>query len=305
MQARVGVQEQARRVGNGTRSSMPAAAQDFLRGQPILVVASVDAEGRRWASLLTGPPGFARALDTRTVEIVARPAPGDPLIDNLRPGAPIGLLAIEFATRRRMRLNGVVEAMSAGSGREPGAALTLRVHAEQVYANCPKYIQAREWTATPGDEDGGGTVAPARTPLRGRLLTADQRRWVERADTFFIATAHPEGGADASHRGGLPGFVRVEGASRLLFPDYAGNMVFNTLGNIVSNPGAGLVFVDFERRATLQLTGRAEVIWDPEGAPALVGAERVVAFEIEEVVETADVALPGSRFVEYSPFNPS
>ena len=97
----------------------------------------------------------------------------------------------------------------------------------------------------------------------------------------------------------------MEGPGRLLFPDYAGNMMFNTLGNIAADPRAGLLVVDFERRATLQLTGRAEVIWDPEQTAKLVGAQRVVAFEIEEAIETADVALPSSRFVEYSPFNPS
>jgi hypothetical protein len=304
VQARAGVQELARRIGNSIGPSIPAAAQEFLRGQPLLVVASLDADGRVWASLLAGPPGFAQALDERTVLITARPAAGDPLGDNLRTGAPIGLLAIEFATRKRMRLNGVAEVLSPGTGGRPGAGLPFRVHAHQVYSNCPRYIQAREWTAIP---DGRASDEPGASPTlsRGRALTADQQRWIERADTFFIATAHPEGGADASHRGGLPGFVRIQDDGRLVFPDYAGNTMFNTLGNIVANPSSGLLFVDFETGATLQLTGRADVIWDADRTAEFAGAERVVAFDVDEAIEIAGAYPLRSRFVGYSPSNPA
>jgi uncharacterized protein len=305
VQARAGVQEAARRIGNGIRSSIPAAAQEFLRGQPMLVIASLDADGQVWASLLTGPPGFIRALDERTVLIEARLAEGDPLGDNLRTGAQIGLLAIEPATRRRMRLNGVAEGVPAGTDGSTGACLALRVHAQQVYSNCPKYIQAREWTTVPGGMAGGGDPNSNPTVSRSRALATDQQRWIERADTFFIASAHPGGGADASHRGGQPGFVRVVDDRRLLFPDFAGNTMFNTLGNIVANPRAGLLFVDFEDGTTLQLTGRAELIWDAALTATFAGAERVVAFDVHEVIDVAGAHRLRSRFVGYSPFNPA
>jgi predicted pyridoxine 5'-phosphate oxidase superfamily flavin-nucleotide-binding protein len=305
VQTRAGVQEMARRIGNGIRRSIPAAAQDFLRGQPMLVVASRDAEGRVWASLLAGPPGFARALDEQTVSIAARPAVGDPLGDNLRPGAQIGLLVIELATRRRMRLNGVIEALSAGGDARTGVGLALRLHARQVYANCHKYIQAREWTVVPDDSASGDSPGPRPTVSRRPALTGDQRRWIERADTFFIASAHPESGADASHRGGLPGFVRVEDERRLLLPDYAGNTMFNTLGNIAAYPSAGLLFVDFESGTALQLTGRAEVIWDVGLTATFAGAERVVAFDVDEAIEIAGAYRLRGRFLGFSPFNPA
>ncbi len=121
-------------------------------------------------------------------------------------------------------------------------------------------------------------VAPSAAPARARRapgLAEAQRAWIRRADTFFIATSHPEAGADASHRGGMPGFVRVEG-DRLVWPDYAGNAMFNTLGNIALHPRAGLVFPDFEAGATLQLTGRAAVDWDRDRAGSFPGAERLV-----------------------------
>jgi uncharacterized protein len=304
VQARAGVEGMARRIGNSIRRSIPAAAQEFLSGQPMLVVASLDADGRVWASLLAGPQGFARALDEQTVSIEARPAAGDPLGDNLRTGAQIGLLAIEPATRRRMRLNGVIAAPSAGTDGEPGAGLALRLQTRQVYSNCHKYIQAREWTAPPGS-NAGDDLGARPVIVRRCAVTLDQQRWIEHADTFFIASVHPEGGADASHRGGLPGFVRIQDERRLLFPDYAGNTMFNTLGNIVANPSTGLLFVDFESGTTLQLTGRAEVIWDAGLTATFAGAERVVAFDVDEVVEMADAYSLRSRFLGYSPFNPA
>ena len=160
--------------------------------------------------------------------------------DGLRSGSAVGLLAIEPATRHRVRMNGVVESRD-----ETG--FTLRT--EQVYSNCPKYIQARDLTAaepSTSPEDG-------RQVTRAAALSPGQVDLIATADTFVIATAHPTGGADASHRGGLPGFVRVDDPQTLSFPDYAGNMMFQTLGNLAVDARAGLLFLDFVRGTTLQL----------------------------------------------------
>ena len=124
--------------------------------------------------------------------------------------------------------------------------------------------------------------APAPGPgVRGAVLSPAQQERIAAADTFFIASAHPTRGADASHRGGGPGFVHVLGPDRLRFPDYPGNNMFNTLGNLRVDPRAGLVFPDFAGGGTLQLTGRATVRWD-EGAPAAA-----VDFDVDEVLEIA------------------
>jgi predicted pyridoxine 5'-phosphate oxidase superfamily flavin-nucleotide-binding protein len=152
---------------------------------------------------------------------------------------------------------------------------------EQVYGNCPKYIQARR--PAPAE----APASAARPPQRFRRLTDRHRRWIAGADTFFIASFHPEGGADASHRGGSPGFVRTLSDRTLVFPDYPGNNMFNTLGNITACPLAGLLFVDFERGDLLQLTGRASLVWDQETVAGHPGAQdAVVAFEVDEAVET-------------------
>ena len=241
----------------------------------MIVVGCVGADGRVWASLLAGESGFVRALDERTVRVAAAPFPGDPLVEALQgAGTEVGVLAIDLATRRRLRLNGEAE-------RRPDG---IYGRTQQVYANCPKYIQAREPVtggAEPGSQDG--------YTLRSRGLTDEQRRLLSNADTFFIASAHPEGGADTSHRGGNPGFVRLLDKSTLEFPDYSGNTMFNTLGNIASNPSAGLLFLDFEGGGTLQLTGDARIVWDAGRAARFAGAERVVEFRVQEAVETRGV----------------
>lgn len=288
VQARAGVRAGADRAGRMLRPGMPPAARAFLRGQFMVVLGAVDPPGRVWASLLTGSPGFVRALDDRGVQIEAEPAPDDPACDALAVESPVGLLAIDFAARRRMRVNGRVE------DRPPGA---FRIRTEQVFSNCQKYIQARVPAGTPLRAGGGGAAR------RSETLLEEHRRWIERADTFFIATYCREGGADVSHRGGNPGFVRVLDERRLLWPDYAGNLLFQTLGNLALDPRAGLLFPDFERGRSLQLTGRARVLWDQALLTSLPGAERAVEFAVDRIVEHPG-AGPRWRFLGFSPFNP-
>jgi predicted pyridoxine 5'-phosphate oxidase superfamily flavin-nucleotide-binding protein len=268
VQAQAGVQIEASRISKMLRPTIPPIAQTFLRNQQMVIASTIDAAGNVWASLLTGELGFLAVPDEQTVEINATPAPGDPLAENIHDGASIGLIAVEFATRRRIRINGHIE-----MGQE-----SIIVHTDQVFSNCHKYIHAEH-------EPFQQRTAQAR---RTSQLTEGQQRWIASADTFFIASYHVDGGADASHRGGPSGFVRVEDATRLLFPDYSGNRMFQTLGNLSVNPRAGLLFLDFERGDTLQLTGRAHIHWDEEHRAAFAGAERVIEYSIDEVVEIGE-----------------
>ncbi|MGH7206917.1 MAG: pyridoxamine 5'-phosphate oxidase family protein [Nitrospiraceae bacterium] len=289
-QGRAGVQESARRLGRTIRSSIPLAAQDFLGSQRMAVVGTVDADRRVWASLLTGPAGFMQAVDERTVRIDTFPVPGDSLVENIRARPEVGMLVIDLATRRRMRLNGKVSVLHNGS---------MYVEAREVYSNCPKYIQARVISA---DRDQKQQIRAAH---HATSLSPMQQDWIAKADTFFIASVHPEAGADASHRGGHPGFIRIANAETLLWPDYPGNTMFQTLGNILVNPSVGLLFIEFERGDTLQLTGRARVLWDTDRASEFPGAERIIEFHIEQVIEIAGANPFRWRLVERSPFNPA
>ena len=308
MQGQAGVQTEAARISNSIHSTIPLPAQTFLHEQRMIVIGAVDPEDRVWASVLTGEPGFLKTPDEQTVEISATPHPFDPLSQNLHVGGAIGMIAIDFATRRRMRVNGWVK----------GKQGTLVVHTEQVYANCPKYIQARALLSEKTDEHSPNVPhaqqhvpraepraqAPSQV-VRKEALTSEQQAWIGSADTFFIASSNTAGGADASHRGGRPGFVQVEHASRLIFPDYSGNRMFQTLGNISAEPHAGLLFLDFERGDSLQLTGEAQIIWDGERVAAVAGAERLVVFTVEEVLEVKGACPLHWQLIAYSPFLPA
>ncbi len=289
VQARAGVREMAAQSERVIKTTIKPMAQEFLRQQPLAFVASVDAQGWVWASVVDGLPGFMEAVDEATIHIGAAPTLSDPLHNNLRVNSDVGLLIMEFATRRRMRVNGRAKLQPDGS---------FHVHAQQVYANCPKYIQARRFELVTSAEQNASDVS------RTDRLTAKQQQWLRHADTFFIATAHPAGGADASHRGGNPGFVTTVDPNTIIWPDYVGNMMFNTLGNIAANPRAGLLFLDFETGSTLQLTGEANIIWDPAQIAKYKGAERLVSFRVEQVLQI-DKNLPLRwEFESYSPFNP-
>ncbi|MFD0304548.1 pyridoxamine 5'-phosphate oxidase family protein [Streptomyces sp. NPDC127119] len=286
------VQRKAQEGGPGWGSPMfgpdiPHGFHPFIRAQQMLVLGAADDTGAVWSTIVTGPPGFAQPVDGRTLDIHALPAPGDPLHHAFDEERAVGVLALHPQTQRRIRANGV--AVRDGDG--------LRMTTGQVFGNCPKYLQNRVITesadATPTGE--------ART---GKELSAVQRRWIEQADTFFIASQTAEHGADASHRGGMPGFVTVAGPRTLRWPDYTGNQFYMTLGNLHLAPASGLLFLDWERGHTLQLTGTGRIDWDPRSAAAYEGALRVVEFEIDTVVQIDNASPLQWELQNYSRFNP-
>lgn len=294
IQARLGLQERLDRQGRRViRTVLTAQHRSFFGMLPYVLVGSVDAQGQPWASMLVGAPGFLSSPDARTLQVDARPLPGDPLAANLSEGAALGLLGIELASRRRNRVNGLVR-----SRRTDG----FTVQVEQTFGNCPQYIQARHASLAPID------------PPEPRAIVAldrfgeEETALIAAADTFFIATAVEEAaagraaGVDVSHRGGRPGFVWIDDARTLTIPDYSGNNHFNSFGNLELNPRAGLLFVDFKTGDLLHLTGTARVIWDGEEIRRHAGAERLLRFQLRQGRRLpASLPLQWSE-PEFSPF---
>jgi predicted pyridoxine 5'-phosphate oxidase superfamily flavin-nucleotide-binding protein len=289
VQTRAGVQHGASKIGRTIEDEIPPAAAHFLAQRYSLYVGSLDACGRPWASELVGPPGFVRVTDPRTVLIEAAPEAGDALMQRIGANPDVGLLAIDFVTRRRFRVNGRAAVSPSG---------TIHVAVAQAYGNCPKYIQRREPTEVSEDISAGANVTES------TRLSAAQRARIESADTFFLATAHPTAGADVSHRGGAPGFVHTLDDRTLVWPDYQGNTMFMSLGNLESHPYAGLLFVEYESGDVLQLTGAARIDWDPVRAVTFRGAERVIELQVETVVDAPGASPLRWRLVERSPANP-
>lgn len=252
-------------AGGAIRSFMPDQHRRFFAQLPFVAVATTDGSGPV-ATLWTGHPGFVTSPDPHTLRIAVTLDPADPASRAFAAGAPLGLLGIELATRRRNRANGAITAVD-----PDGLTVAIR----QSFGNCPSYIHPRDVLPAPAS-------AAVAEPLHG--LDGDAAAAITAADTFFVATAartgEPTGGVDISHRGGPPGFVRIDG-DVLTIPDYRGNRYFNTLGNLVSDPRAALMFVDFAHGDLLHLQGRAEIRWHGPEVSALDGAERLWRFHAE------------------------
>ena len=275
------------------REVLPEQHRSFFAELPFAVLGALDADGQPWATAIAGPPGFITSPTPERLRIGALPAADDPAAAGLAPGAAIGLLGLQPHTRRRNRANGRVAALDADG-------FTLAV--EQSFGNCPKYIHARRV------EHAAQTAAPAPARVQARLdgATADL---IRHADTFFIATAHPDAargehaahGVDVSHRGGRSGFVGVDG-DHLWVPDFAGNQYFNTLGNLLLNPRAGLLFVNFSEGSLVWIAATAQILHDGRAVDAYPGAQRVLQLTVH-ALWTARRRLPlHSQDGEASPF---
>jgi predicted pyridoxine 5'-phosphate oxidase superfamily flavin-nucleotide-binding protein len=288
VQQRSGGRQTAETVGRSILDFVPQPAKEFLQQLPFVVLGAKDEQGEVWATHLVGEPGFARPDGDRRVVIDGGILSGDPLADALREvGRPIGMIGIEPSSRRRIRINGRIQTVD-------GDVLTIST--AEVYANCPKYIQARNFSPNASREPG--------EVQRTSQLDACQRGWVESADTFFIATVHADRGVDCSHRGGMPGFVKAHGGHRISFPDYTGNSMFQTLGNLELDSRAGLVLTDYESGTLVHLTGNARVDWADERRAEFERAERIVDFEVKSVIERPGILPLAGSFVDYSRFNP-
>jgi predicted pyridoxine 5'-phosphate oxidase superfamily flavin-nucleotide-binding protein len=266
------------------RPFMPDQHREFFALLPYVFVATLDADGWPMASVLTGKPGFMQSPDPTTLRIAAPPAPDDPAAPTFIAGAEVGLLGLDFTTRRRNRANGRLVAVDDG----------LAVGIAQSFGNCAQYIQTR----TPSPRAAAGTPVE---PLD--RLDAAACALIKASDTFFVAsrsrTGVDEGGLDMSHRGGKPGFVGVTG-NTLAIPDFRGNRFYNTLGNLLGDPRAGLLFIDFASGDILQLQGRTTIDWHPEGSgPA--GAERLWRVDVTRAWRRRGAFPFAWRFGDYAP----
>jgi predicted pyridoxine 5'-phosphate oxidase superfamily flavin-nucleotide-binding protein len=290
---RLGIADQQEEKGKSyIRPFMPDQHREFFSNLPFLVVGSVDEKGWPWASILFDEPGFISTPDDTHIQIAALPHETDPLSKNIKPDAPLSFLGIEMHTRRRNRVNVSVDSVS-----ENGFATRV----DQSFGNCPQYINHREPTTS--------EHAPSANVTVRKFTTLDMavQQTIEEADFFFVAshvkteTDRKTQGVDVNHRGGVAGFTKVDGNS-LIVPDYRGNFAFNTLGNFVVNPMAGLVFYNRGNRSLIQMVGRVEIIWDDDPLIAhFEGAQRAWRFHLDHGIERMNSVPMIWKLESYSP----
>jgi len=283
VQKRVGVREEVSRwASHAIRPYMPEQHRAFFRQLPFMAVAARDTTGAPWATLLVGTPGFVQSPDSHHLRVRAMPMPGDALESSFFAGAEIGLLGIELETRRRNRVNGKLSDIDARG---------FTVAVDQSFGNCPQYISKRIWHEADIKLD-------ERHISHHTRLDERMKSWIAKADTMFIASGYhgadqeiTSDGMDVSHRGGPAGFVKISSDTGLVLPDYAGNNLFNTVGNLLLDPRVGLLFVDFAHGSMLQISGNADIDWGSSEVAKHPGARRLINIAIDRIVQL-DNALP-------------
>lgn len=280
LQRSVGLSERMAVIGPRVlRDHLIDQHRQFYRQLPFMIAGAVDPAGDVWATAIAGERGFLSSPDPFTLTIAAGRDLSDPVDAGLEHRDAVGLLGIELHTRRRNRLNGVIRRNSVHE---------FAVEVRESFGNCPRYIHLRRFSFVRDP-----AVGVAAHVERLDALDASARAMIETADTLFIASyvdhLNEERRVDVSHRGGRQGFVQVGEDGALTIPDFAGNNFFNTLGNIRSNPKAGLAFVDFANGDMLQLTGEAEVVLDAAEIAAFPGAERLLRIRPRRIVRRLDV----------------
>jgi len=294
VQERAGERDLACRHGAAISSRIVPGALSFLARQRLLALSAAGNDGHLWTSVWYGEPGFAQSADGQRVSILPSlmtASPDDPVLRRLAIGRDLGILAIEFASRRRLRINGTVEAITADE---------IRIFVRESVPNCPKYIQRRQ------PHDASTTPSSRRPSECGRTVDEERRALIERADTAFVGSLHPARGVDASHRGGAPGFIQVVDATTLRVPDYPGNSMFMTLGNYAIDSRASLAALDFERDQVVSFSGSARLHFEVENPQHPTGGTgRYWDFVVREWVQFALPCALRWELLDASPFNPS
>ncbi|KIJ59645.1 hypothetical protein HYDPIDRAFT_140425 [Hydnomerulius pinastri MD-312] len=242
---------------------------------PFIPITTLDEKQRPWSSILAGhdgKPGFATSNHFGELTMHAGVWEGDPFAENVKASNDqpmlIAGIGVEFSTRRRNKFAGYIESIE-----RDGSSLHVRSVVNEALGNCPKYINIREFVPYPNTKP--------RIVHRSLELSATERlpddviSLIHESDTLFLGTVYKASETDRerfpshagmNHRGGKAGFVRVRPSDgrTIVLPDYSGNRLMTSLGNIEATPLAGVTFVSFTTGSILYLTGNAQNIVGPE-----------------------------------------
>ncbi|KAL1610626.1 hypothetical protein SLS60_002296 [Paraconiothyrium brasiliense] len=308
------------RLDNPTSTMLTPQAAFRLQQAPLLAMGTLDAQDRPWTSLWGGNHGFSEMLGggmvgTRTLVDAAH----DPVVQALLGDAEKGVmvpgkekmvagLTIDLMERKRVKIfgrmiAGCVDAVkvevedngekSAGMPDQQDQ-IQLITKIEQSLGNCPKYLNQYD-------------IKPAMvtSPLlsHSETLSEEAKALILKSDMFFLTTSVPED-MDTNHRGGPAGFVRVLSDTEIVYPEYSGNRLYQSLGNLLVNPKIGITFPDYETGDVLYITGTTVVLAGDDATAILPGSNLAVKIRIGEArVVKQGLPLRGTRKTP-SPYNP-
>lgn len=272
---------------------------------PTIALGAIDDDGRVWCSIWGGDVPIAQQVARGVIGIRAQvDASHDPVVQALYPGTPDGEvvrnekmvsgLSIHLEERDRVKLFGRMVAGSldidepvSGTEQAPGGTpagrtgnAQLVLHITQSLGNCPKYLNKKIIKSY--------AASQPRLLLDSPILSAEAIDHVHSADIFFVASRGPED-MDCNHRGGTPGFIRVQPPSAdasgqqssvLVWPEYSGNNLYQTLGNLTYTPEAGICIPDFVTGTVLYLTGTTEILIGAAAAEVLTKTKLAVRFTV-------------------------
>ncbi|KAL8738296.1 MAG: hypothetical protein Q9181_000885 [Wetmoreana brouardii] len=298
---------------------MPYAAR-LLLNAPLLALGTLDNTGRPWTTLLGGEVGFVRPLGQSNIGVRTSVDPtydpvintllgskhGDGLEDSTSKNHLVSGLGIDLATRSRVKLAGRVVASAldrlSGELQDGSAGVTqaqMVIKIEQSLGLCPKYLNKKQIVPTLPEPELVSDALPL--PLGATKLLA-------KADLFFISSSYNGLTMGTNNRGGPPGFLRVmendSSGTALVYPEYSGNRLYQTLGNLHTTPRAGIVIPDLDSGDVLYVTGTTEILIGPEAAGLLPRSNLAVKVHVEET-RFVRKSLPfRGRAGEPSPYNP-
>ncbi len=307
------------RQDNPNSPFLQPRAASMVQRFPLLALGTVDKQGRPWATVWGGEAPFAQpvaqstigirtTVDSKTdpvVHILYEGKDNGEIIEEQGPGRMISGLSIHLEQRNRMKLFGrmVAGALSTdfdGSGNGSVGQVQLVIKIEQSLGNCPKYLNCKR-------------IHPALPEPKllsdSPCLSGEAQALLAKSDLFFIASAYRDKDMDMNHRGGPPGFVRVESNDEdgavLVWPEYSGNNLYQTLGNLQTSPRAGIVVPDFDTGNVLYLTGDTEVLIGRDALAVLPRSSLAVRLKVTDA-RFVEKGLPfRGEPLERSPYNPN
>lgn len=275
-------------------------AEEFITQQAYCVIAGLDAHNMLCGSLVMSHPGFVQVLNPYTCLVRLH---SDNCATLLLHGlyhahsrqhiSRLGLFFIRHPTRERLCVQGEAELLSHSP--QAGEAVWVRLHVQQAFFHCAKYIKT--------SIDGLTSIIPTSSEQEWQLpallekkpivLSDESLHFIARQTVAFLCTVDGEGQCAVNHRGGAPGFLvalpptsNAPGGT-LLLPDYAGNGAFEAVGNIFETAQAAFVLPNYVSQLALCLTGRASVLelseLPDDQAQRCVGAERIIALSVEGI----------------------